>query len=758
MKSNDHIIKQIPFVKEIRTEDLKLDEPFIDLVGRFAHLPGTVALISGGHLDCARYHILAIRPWLSFYGKKDQLNIKIEAHNHSFQADPFITLKKILAAARRELPSIPGPIQAGLFGYLAYDLKDHIESLPLTTVNDLNLPEICFFAPGLIIVQDRTQKRRVLHRIFLDTWDDDIAAAHYDWFKQMCLNPPSACSPFKGLPATLTSNFSRSDYLSALEKIHAYIASGHVYQVNMSQRFSMSYGGSGFDLFRRLFHMNPAPFFAYIHADNHEIVSTSPERFLHQNGKIIETRPIKGTRKRGDTKEEDQILREELLTSSKEDAELSMIVDLMRNDLGRVCKKGTVKVTEHKRVETYQNVFHLISIVSGELADGYDSVDVIYATFPGGSVTGCPKVRCMEIIDELEPTCRHLYTGSIGYISLHDTMDFSVAIRTAILTQNRIHFGVGGGIVFDSNPKDEYKETLHKGRTLMTVCLGQEKGVIKTAVAKSEKAQVWFNGRIVPADQAKIPISDPGFQYGFGFFETIRAERGQPLHLAKHLMRFKQSWKRLYKSAFPNLSWEVIISEVLNKNDLTSETAAVKIMTAWAESDCPPYHPHIIITARPYTHRSTLLGRKGLNLGTYPHPRQSPLADYKTLNYLYYFKAGKWALANGFDEAIILNPDGSISETNTGNIAIICGKKLIEPVSPHVLPGVMAGVLRKAVIKNGFKVIKKPLLKEMLISSDHAFVTNALMKIVPIQRIDGLSLKFSEEMNSTVQQWIDSGE
>jgi para-aminobenzoate synthetase component 1 len=415
-------------------------------------------------------------------------------------------------------------------------------------------------------------------------------------------------------------------------------------------------------------------------------------------------------------------------------------------------------VTEHKRVEAYQNVFHLISIVQGELADGYDPIDVIYATFPGGSITGCPKVRCMEIIDELEPTCRHLYTGSIGYIGLHDTMDLSIAIRTAILTRNRIHFGVGGGIVFDSNPKDEYVETLNKGRTLMTACLGQEKGVKKTTIATSKKAQVWFNGRIVPADQAKIPVSDPGFQYGFGFFETIRAEKGQPLHLARHLKRFEQSWKKLYKTAFPNLSWGVILSDVLNQNRLTTETAAIKIITAWAESDCPPYHPHLIITARPYTHRLTLLGRMGLNLGTYPYPRQSPLADYKTLNYLYYFKAGRWASVNGFDEALILNPDGSISETNTGNIAIICGKKLIEPASLHVLPGVMADVLRNTAKKNGFKVIQKPLLKEMLISSDYAFVTNALMQIVPILSLDGLLLKSSKEIHGVTQQWINSGE
>jgi para-aminobenzoate synthetase component 1 len=755
MTTGNSILNRISSIERIQTESLDDREAFIDLAGRFAHLPGTVALISGGRLDCARYHILALRPWLSFYGKKNQLHLKLESHEYSFQADPLKTLKEILIALKGKLPALLGPIQAGLFGYLSYDLKDHLETLPRTTVDDLNLPEICFFAPSLIVVQDRIAKTRCLHRVILDTWDAKTTTAHYDWFKQMCDSPPATRASFKGVPATLKSNFSKADYLSALEDIHEYIASGHVYQVNMSQRFSMAYSGSGFDLFKRLFKMNPAPFFAYIQAEGHEIVSTSPERFLLQKGRKIETRPIKGTRKRGETKEEDHILRDELLNSPKEDAELAMIVDLMRNDLGRVCTQASVKVAEHKRVEAYQNVFHLISIVTGELKENCDAVDVIAETFPGGSITGCPKVRCMEIIDELEPTCRHLYTGSIGYISLHDTMDLSIAIRTAILTQNRIHFGVGGGIVFDSNPKDEFEETLHKGRTLMAACLDRKKTAHEDAGVGSKQAQVWLNGRMVPADQAKIPISDPGFQYGFGFFETIRVEQGRPLYLNRHLTRFKKSWQVLYQYAFPDLSWEAMIKAVLEKNNLTTGVAAVKMMTAWAESDEPPYHPHLIITARPYTHRLTLLGRKGLHLGSYPHPRQSPLADHKTLNYLYYHQAGRWARANGYDEALILNPDGSISETNSANVAVICGKQLIVPTSPHVLPGVMMDLLQEAARQNGFEVLQQPLLREMLLTCDHAVVTNALMQVTPILSLDGQPLNFSEEMNQTAMRgWI----
>ena len=725
---------------------MDMDEPFMNVAGRFAHLPGTVILMSGGDLDCARYHILAVYPWLCYRGKGNHLELNIGEDAFHFHADPIATLKKILAAGKHHTDALPQPVQDGLFGYLAYDLKDHLEKLPRTTLDDLHLPEICFYAPSLILVEDRVTKSRLLHGVTPDGWDGQILVSHYNRFKTTYHASPAQHAPFEGTHGTLQSNFSKSDYLSALGKIHEYIVSGDIYQVNMSQRFSMGYKGSGFELFRRLFHMNPAPFFAYIHAGDHKIVSTSPERFLHLKGRRLETRPIKGTRKRGASREADKALRQELIDSPKEDAELSMIVDLMRNDLGRVCKQGSVRVAEHKRVEAYENVFHLVSIVTGELADGKDAVDVIAATFPGGSITGCPKVRAMEIIDELEPTCRHLYTGAIGYIAFHDTMDLSIAIRIAILTQGRIHFGVGGGIVFDSRPVDEFEETLHKGKTLMAACLNEKEGREHSPKKTLEGPYVWFNGAHMPADQAAIPVMDSGFQYGNGFFETILAENGAPLRLGSHIKRFEHSWKAIYTHEFPKLSWKEIIMQVLEKNRLTAGTAAVKIITAQADSDRPPYHPHLLVTARPYTHRLKLLGKNGLSLGIYPHPRQSPLADHKTLNYLYYFQAGQWARANRFDEALILNPDGSLSETNTGNFFIVRGKTLIEPLSPHVLPGVMATAFRRSAAEAGFDIIRKPLSKQSVRATDQVWFTNSLMGAVPVIALEGEHHGFSEDL------------
>ncbi len=748
----DDVIKQIPSVNQIRTTELDLEIPFSALAARFSHQPGTVVLMSGGDLDCARHHILALNPWLHFSGKKKKMTLQLEKKRFEFEADPLYSLKKIVEAAKGDLKALPKPIQAGLFGYLSYDLKNHLENLPRTAMDDLHLPEICFWAPGLIVVEDRIEKRRWLHGVKISGWKTDSITELKDRFHRMCAGKPKPCSPFQGNPDSLKSNFSKASYLSALEAIHEYIAAGHVYQVNMSQRFSMRYSGSGFDLFQRLFEMNPAPFFAYINAGDHEIVSTSPERFLLQDGHRLETRPIKGTRRRGRTAAEDQALRRELLSSDKEEAELSMIVDLMRNDLGRVCREKSVVVTEHRRVEAYENVYHLISIVTGELTAGCDAVDVITATFPGGSITGCPKVRSMEIIDELEPTCRHLYTGAIGYLSLHDTMDLSIAIRTAILTKGRIHFGVGGGIVYDSQPEAEFEETLHKGQTLMTACLGRETPSRQPPESPSSIPKVWFNGVMMPAPEARLPISDAGFQYGFGFFETILAENGNPRLLRDHLARFKKSWQALYRTPFPDLSWREIISTVLQQNDLAATPAAVKIMTAWAHSDSPPFHPHIIVTARPYTHRLAPLNRKGLYLGIYPHPRQTPLADHKTLNYLYYFQAGQWAKSNNFDEALIQNPDGSLSETNTGNLALIFDNQLIEPVSPHVLPGVMATQLRRAAREEGLEIVQKVITREMLPAADQVWVSNALMGVVPVLRIEEMPVNFSETLYTRIKQ------
>ena len=262
------------------------------------------------------------------------------------------------------------------------------------------------------------------------------------------------------------SNFTAASYTSAIDRIKTYIASGDVYQVNLTQRFSTPLPCAPYDLYLRLRERSPAPFAAYLSFGPVQLISSSPERFLTLRGRHVETRPIKGTRPRSADPITDAALAAELLSSEKDRAELLMIVDLERNDLGRVCDFGTVRVDNLWQLESHPTVHHLVSTVSGQLRAGLDIIDCMRASFPGGSITGAPKIRSMEIIDELEPHRRHIYTGAIGYIGFDGNADLNIAIRTITCVANHAYYHVGGGIVWDSDPAAEYQETLDKGRAM----------------------------------------------------------------------------------------------------------------------------------------------------------------------------------------------------------------------------------------------------------------------------------------------------
>jgi para-aminobenzoate synthetase component 1 len=735
-------------VKEIRalagnivaidSETIALSQSFLETAGHFAGLPGTVVLMSGGELDCARHHILGIRPWLGLRGDRNRQRLVIRGRDAALTADPLDTLRGILEAFPVPGGDAAAPIAAGLMGYFSYDLKDCLEDLPRTTVDDLQLPHICLFAPTIFLVHDVAGgTTRLLRPRFADETASD-AKREIAEIQKTLDQPAPAPGAFAGDTTGFRSNFVRDDYLDAVRRIREYIAAGHVYQVNMSQRFQMGFTGDPWGLFAALYNRNPAPFFAYVNAGDHHIVSTSPERFILREGERVETRPIKGTRPRGDTPRADAALREELAASKKDDAELSMIVDLLRNDIGKVCTGGTVRVEEHKRVEAYKNVWHLVSVVDGELDGQYDSVDLLRAAFPGGSITGCPKVRSMEIIDELEPTRRHIYTGSIGYVSFHDTMDLSIAIRTATVYRDRVTFSVGGGIVFDSDPADEFDETLHKGRTLMEVFGG------KGGAEPPPTDWCWDTGTFKPLSAAVVPVSDLGLQYGHGFFETIRVDAGRIACLGDHVARFAAAWKSLFPSPVPDVTWEDVILAMVARNRLGDGVAAVKLLATRGARTEPPFDHRIIVTARRYRHRLETTPLNGLRLAVYPEPRQTPLAAHKTLNYLYYCLAGQWAAANDADEAVILNPDGTVSETNTGNIVIVRGGRVIRPSSPAVLPGVMEKELCRRLSNEGRVVETQPLRPADLHDADGVYVTNSLMGVVPAAALDGTPLRQGE--------------
>jgi len=366
--------------------------------------------------------------------------------------DPLRALAHEFDPWRLEAP--PGfdlPFAGGLLGYFSYDIKNSIEDLPRACEYDLDIPEFLLGFYDRALVFDH--ERGVTHWVGPVGCEPDLPI------------PVEDDAPMPVAPVTLQSNFEHGQYLDTVRRVKDYIAAGDIFQVNLSQRFSGDCPSDGLAVYSRLRKTNAAPFAAWLRYPDFEIISSSPERFLLLEDDIVTTRPIKGTRPRraGDV-EFNRCMAEELLASGKDHAELAMIVDLERNDLGRACSYGSVRVVEHAALEEYATVYHLVTTVRGHLhRPAQDEFSLIRAASPGGSITGAPKVRAMEIIEELEPHARGVYTGAIGYISFHGRMDLNIAIRTMVLMDGRIHVQVGGGIVADSDPQLEYEETLHKG-------------------------------------------------------------------------------------------------------------------------------------------------------------------------------------------------------------------------------------------------------------------------------------------------------
>lgn len=750
----DNIAAAVGSLTGVRCEPVDFERSFIDLAACAAHLPGTVALVSGGDLDCARYHILGVFPWLTLTAKGRQVHLQVHDQTVELDCHPLEAMRSIMERLRLPEGPWPPPIAAGMLGYFAYDLKDRLELLPRTSVDDLGLPDMTFYVPGLLVVHDKQSlKTHVMVPLREGADDDGQLLADFQSLMDAPL-PTEICQiadpPIETDTRQMRSNFSPEGYEATVGRIIDYIAAGDVYQVNLSQRFQVPFQGNGFHLFRQLYHKNPAPFFAFMHAGDHQIISTSPERFLMRTQDRVETRPIKGTRPRGATAEQDRAMREELAASTKDDAELSMIVDLLRNDIGKVCAPGSVRVSEHKRMEAYQNVYHLVSVVEGTLDADKDSVDLVRACFPGGSITGCPKVRAMEIIDELESCRRHIYCGSIGYLSFHDTMDLSIAIRTATLVDDTLRFSVGGGVVYNSKPRAEYEETLHKGQTLMAACADSQ--------AAAGEPTVWQNGQLLPQREAVVPVFDMGLQYGFGFFETIRLDDGYAPLLEDHIERFERTWRALMPGSPPDVTWGAVIEQVLEANTLLEGCAAVKILATRGSRKAPPWDHMLFVSARPYVHRLRALSVDGLCIGTYPHPRQSPLAAHKTLNYLYYLQAGDWARQKGFHEALILNPDGTVSETNTANLLLVSDREVVQPLSCASLSGVMAGAVCRRLADWGYTVSRRPVALAMLERADQVLATNALMGAVPVHALDQTQLPGGDDLwrrinDAVIPQW-----
>lgn len=421
---------------------------------------------------------MGYNPFLILRSKGKKIELVIKGKTHTISGNPFHILDWIIKQYTIQTDTFIPPFIGGGVGYLAYDLCHFIENLPASVTDDLLLPDCYFCFYDRVLAYDHLEEKWYLSLIDFSNSQGSrsekavgkkIRESEEELLAAIKYAQKFECNLVNGkkFRPVLVSNFTKKEYLRAVKKAKEYIYAGDIYQVNLSQRFHTKLPMKPFQLFKKLRSINPAPFACYLNLDGLTIVSSSPERFLKLEGDFIQTRPIKGTRPRGRDAKEDQRLKTELVKSEKDRAELNMIVDLERNDIGRVCDYGSVRVAEHAIVEAYSTVFHLVSTIEGRLLQRYNCVDLLKACFPGGSITGAPKIRAMEIIDELEPTARSIYTGSIGYIGFDRRMDMNIAIRTFLIKGEDVYFQVGGGIVADSTLEGEYDETLDKAKALI---------------------------------------------------------------------------------------------------------------------------------------------------------------------------------------------------------------------------------------------------------------------------------------------------
>ncbi|MDQ3396766.1 MAG: anthranilate synthase component I [Deinococcota bacterium] len=413
----------------------------------------------------ARYSFIGTGQRRRIEAVGSQLTLITPEGSRSFKSrDPLRALWEMTVREVVADPLLPD-FWAGSVGYASYDIVRQYETLPDTNPDELNIPDMLFVEPEALVIFDHL-KRRIFIVVAANEDDpEDEARAQgvvESLYRRLRGPLPGVPGDRAGRRVEFKSNFSREGYKAAVAKAVDYIHAGDVFQLVPSQRLSADLGVHPFALYRALRTVNPSPYLGYLDLGPVTLVASSPESLVRSDGRTVETKPIAGTRKRGATPEEDAALARELLADPKERAEHIMLVDLGRNDLGRVCKYGSVKVNELMRVERYSHVMHIVSAVTGELAEGKTPLDALASTLPMGTASGAPKVRAMEIIDELEPVRRGPYAGAFGYLSAGGAMDMALTLRTVVITAGRIYLQAGGGVVADSDPELEYQESMNK--------------------------------------------------------------------------------------------------------------------------------------------------------------------------------------------------------------------------------------------------------------------------------------------------------
>ncbi|KIE41721.1 MULTISPECIES: anthranilate synthase component I [Geobacter] len=449
--------------------------------GRYAFL---LESIEGGE-KWARYTFLGASPSTVIRSRGNTVEIITNGETRAVTTDdPLGFVRDFLARFRPvEIPGLPR-FFGGAVGYLGYDMVRHFERLPTDKPAVIGAWDSCFLITDTIVIFDNMrQKITVVSNAHLDE-GVSVEAAYADAVARIEGIIARLKAPLPAQPAaaaarkvSFSSNVTREAFEDAVERAKEYVRAGDIIQVVLSQRFSGELTVDPLDIYRVLRTLNPSPYMFFLRLDDTLVVGASPEVMVRREGSRVELRPIAGTRPRGATPERDEQLAEELLADPKERAEHVMLVDLGRNDLGRVCRTGTVKVSELMVIERYSHVMHIVSNVQGELAEGRDAFDVVRATFPAGTLSGAPKVRAMEIIDELEPVRREVYGGAVGYFSFSGTMDLAIAIRTLVIRDGMVHLQAGAGIVADSDPASEYQETVNKAMAVVKAIETAEKGL-----------------------------------------------------------------------------------------------------------------------------------------------------------------------------------------------------------------------------------------------------------------------------------------
>lgn len=463
MYKNQRIIKELtPYI------------PAVDIFRIYEKEPGSAFLDSSLVNELGHYSVIGRCPYLKLVkdGEIFTINGKTETET------TFEDYMREYLDTHEDKNDSGLPIVSGAVGYFSYDYGRKQMGVPSGEKDLVTIPEAVLTFYDCFVVEDCQEKRTYL----VANGISGDAAAQIGAMEKAILesiknrkqeesetgeNINARNSHREKFKIQIHPNFEKEEYKQAVDRMIQYIIEGDIYIANMTQQLTIESEKQPLDVFYDLRKNNPSPFGGYLDFGDYQIVCASPERFLKMKDRHVNTRPIKGTRKRGATPEEDEMLRQELADSGKDKSELLMIVDLERNDLNRVCTPGSVKVTELFTVEAYATVFHLVSDIEGILEDGKNVMDLLEATFPGGSITGAPKYRAMEIIDELEHGKRNLYTGSIGYLTLDGSCDFNIVIRTALHKNGKYHLGVGGGITAESDLEFEYEETLQKAKAIL---------------------------------------------------------------------------------------------------------------------------------------------------------------------------------------------------------------------------------------------------------------------------------------------------